>query len=373
MKIKTLVGTHRFRPLHLPTRLFLFLLSAGFFSIPSKMLASSGTEGASFLDIPVGGRPAALGNAYAAVAYDAYAPVLNPAGLGFIERSELAGMHLSYLESINYEYASFVHPLTVGHSIGAAIQYFRPGDVNATNANGDPAGTFSGSYAAYSLAYGQTISDKWTLGVTGKLLHAGIANYSAEAYGADLGTMYSVTERLMLAGLITNIGTKLTFINNGDSLPLTYKAGASYWVGRLLNLNLQGEYAKTGLASAHTGVEWHPIEMIALRAGFRTDTVKELSAIAGLTTGIGLHLFGQEFDYAFIPVGDLGSTHYFSLVLRWGEAERAKRNLIRYAHRQPEKPEKEGFWSVYNFDEHDLPPEGTLIAQPLTNSQENAQ
>ena len=72
---------------------------------------AAGTSGASFLDIPVGAGPAALGSAYSALATDAYAPVWNPAGLGSISGNELAGQHLSYLESIHYEFLSFVHPL----------------------------------------------------------------------------------------------------------------------------------------------------------------------------------------------------------------------------------------------------------------------
>src|ERR1700680_195642 len=55
--------------------------------------AASGTEGASFLDIPVGGRPAALGSAYSAMATDVYATVWNPAGLGFLRSMEVSGQH----------------------------------------------------------------------------------------------------------------------------------------------------------------------------------------------------------------------------------------------------------------------------------------
>ena len=59
---------------------FLLVLSAIFFA--SHAWGFSGTEGASFLDIPVGAGPAALGGAYTALATDAYAPIYNPAGLG---------------------------------------------------------------------------------------------------------------------------------------------------------------------------------------------------------------------------------------------------------------------------------------------------
>src|SRR5260221_9368670 len=73
--------------------------------------SSSGTEGASFLDIPVGGAPAALGSAYTAQANDVYAPVWNPAGLGFLRNLEFTGTHLSYLGPIHYEHAGLVVPL----------------------------------------------------------------------------------------------------------------------------------------------------------------------------------------------------------------------------------------------------------------------
>ena len=43
-------------------------------TVAASLQASSGTESASFLDIPVGARPAAMGSAYSALATDAYAP-----------------------------------------------------------------------------------------------------------------------------------------------------------------------------------------------------------------------------------------------------------------------------------------------------------
>src|ERR1035438_1454710 len=98
------------------------LLGLAVFTCIRKAQASSGTEGASFLDIPVGAGPAALGSAYSAMASDAYAPVWNPGGLGLVQTNQFAAQQLSYLETINYEFASFVHPLGNGRSLGASIQ-----------------------------------------------------------------------------------------------------------------------------------------------------------------------------------------------------------------------------------------------------------
>src|SRR5206468_3007170 len=96
------------------------------------------------------------------------------------------------------------------------------------------------------------------------------------------------------------------------------------------------------LASAHLGAEWHPIEMLALRSGYRTDTVKELSPLAGYSLGMGLQAWGSELAYAWLPYGDLGNTHYFSLLMKFGEADRAKRNLIQYQDIKRHRTAKQG-------------------------------
>src|SRR5438445_4072556 len=196
--------------------LFAFLILN--FALPLR--ASSGTEGAAFLDIPVGAGPAALGAAYTALAHHAYAPTCNPGGLSFLDSTQLAGEHLSYLESIHYEYLSFVHPLThtlsptsggegvrVRGAIGASVQYLGSGDINGMDASGNPTGSFSSYYAAYNLSYGQALSEKLSLGLTGKLINAKIDDVSAHAYAVDLGSMYKLQPHLTVAATLTNLGS----------------------------------------------------------------------------------------------------------------------------------------------------------------------
>jgi len=306
----------------------LLVLAVGLFNRQAQ--ASSGTEGASFLDIPVGAGPAALGSAYSAMASDAYAPVWNPGGLGLIENNQFAGQHLSYLESMHYEFASFVHPLGKGRALGASVQYLGSGNISGMDGNGNPAGDFSAHYAAYSLAYGQSFGDKLSLGATGKIINAKLSDVGANACAFDLGSMVRVTKDLRLAGVLTNVGTKLTFINQSDSLPLAFHLGAVYATKYSVTVAAEAVYPQTGLASFHTGLEWAPMDPVSLRIGYRTDTLKGLSPLAGFTTGIGLNVYGYELSYAWVPLGDLGNTNYFSFMYKFGEAAGPKRNLIRY-------------------------------------------
>ena len=302
--------------------------------------ASSGTEGASFLDIPVGAAPAALGSAYSALASDAYAPVWNPAGLGFLGGNEIAGQHLSYLESVNYEFVSFVHPFdaqrhsSIRRGIGVSAQYLGSGDITRTDldATDSPVdnGTFSSHWASYNVSYGQTLGSKLSLGLTGKVINAKIDDVSANAYAADAGALYRYNDKLTLAGTLTNLGSKLKFLSEGDSLPMAFHAGAAYELNSHWLATAEGVYRQSGLGSFHMGGQWRPMEAVSLRVGYKTDTLEGLSALAGFTTGIGIHAWGQEFDYAWAPYGELGNAQYFSLVVRFGEREDAKRNLIQY-------------------------------------------
>jgi hypothetical protein len=307
----------------------LFVAGCSFFW-SSHLFASSGTEGAAFLDIPVGAGPAALGSAYTALAHDAYAPVYNPAGLGFLNGTQVAAQHLSYLESMDYEFLSFVHPVGNGKALGFSAQYLGTGDIAGTDTSGLPNGNYSDHYGVYSVVYGQKVSEKLSVGLTGKWINAKLADVSANAYAADLGSLYQATNNLKLAATVTNIGTKLTFIDQADSLPLAGHLAAAYQPEKHWNLAAEGVYSKTGLVSGRAGFEWSPMEMISIRTGYKSDTTKGLSPIAGFTTGLGLKVWGQEFAYAWLPYGDLGDTQYFSLLIRFGQAEEEKKNLIQY-------------------------------------------
>ena len=79
------------------------------------------------------------------------------------------------------------------------------------------------------------------------------------------------------------------------------------------------------------GIEWRYGDMFSFRGGYNTAHIKELSAASGVTAGVGLFFWGQEFSYAWVPMGDLGQTHYFSLVFRWDNKVRTERPRLKPA------------------------------------------
>jgi hypothetical protein len=246
--------------------------------------------------------------------------------------TQIAGQHLSYLETIHYEFLSGVHPIKGGGAYGLSAQYLGSGDVPETDIDGNTLGTYSSHYASYNISYGRRYTRKLSLGLTAKLIEAKIKDTSAHAFAGDLGAFYRYNDQLDLGAAVTNMGTPLKFVEQADPLPMALRVGAAYWPKPNWTMSLEGVYRRYGLASVHTALEWRPMDLISLRAGYRTDTLRELSWIAGLSTGLGLHLWGHEFDYAWVPMGDLGTTQYFSLIIRFWEIEvpNPKRNLIHF-------------------------------------------
>jgi hypothetical protein len=307
---------------------FRVLLGVLALSWPAYAASGSGTQGAAFLDIPIGGAPAAMGSAYTALATDAYAPVLNPAGLGFLDSPQFAGHHISYLETSYYDFFSYVHPINSRSALGISAQYLGSGNITQRDDTGAENGSYSAHYGAYSFAFGQAVTDRLSLGLTSRWINSKIADVSANAYAADVGALYKVSNELQTGLSVTNAGSRLKFINDSDALPLTVHAGGAYFFPYHITGSAEAAYENTGIFSGRFGSQWQVIPAIALRAGYRTDVARQLSTISGFSTGIGLSLWGSEFSYTWIPYDDLGQTHSFSLLMKFGQP-RKNRNILK--------------------------------------------
>jgi len=153
----------------------------------------------------------------------------------------------------------------------------------------------------------------------------GAAGSSANAMTVDLSTTYHPLPWLTAAANLQNILEGNLKWSNGAS----DKIGGFYKLGCRLNilgateeslvshrqklyggLDLDIPHSALSSTNYHLGVEYFPLEKIALRAGFNMDQNG-----TGLCLGVGLINGGFRFDYAFAErPGIPGDTpHYFSL------------------------------------------------------------
>ena len=301
------------------------------FTVPTDGFNNNGTRGAQFLKFPVGARAAAMGESFAAVANDASALFWNPAGTGRFKDLEVHLSHVDYLADINYEFAGLVVPTRAGN-LGFSVIMMSMGDEPVTTPS-DPTGssgvTWSAGSFAIGVTYSRALSDRFSVGLTGKYIQDDVYNSSANTLAIDVGSLYDTGLRGLKIGMaMSNFGGKMKLSGRdlnlaGDvdlrtsswPIPLNFRVGLSWEVllsesGTLL---LAGDFNHPTDANERLnfGAEYGFRKLLFVRGGYKFNYDEE-----AFTFGAGLQLSKFSFDYAYRDFGILGNVPAFSLNLR---------------------------------------------------------
>lgn len=287
---------------------FLALAATGYAS------SKSGTSAAQFLKLGAGARATAMADAFGAVADDATALYWNPAGLTQVKERQASLMHALWFESVSYDWISYVQPSPVGN-FGLGLQYLSYGSITGADETGLETGSFKPNDLALSLGYG-TSFQSFLVGAAVKYISSKIQN-SASAVAFDAGGLLRIlNERLTLGLAVQNIGTKMKFVDDSESLPVNIKLASAYrlkdnWTAALDINAYQDSDPSLGFGTEYARQIRDSLTLKG-RAGYTTKT-KETGGFQGLTLGFGAGYQHYSFDYAFVPLGKLGDTHRFSV------------------------------------------------------------
>ncbi len=286
---------------------------------------AAGTTGADFLNLGVGARAMGMGGAYTAVAENASAIYWNPAGLVQINRMSATFMQASYLADINYQYAAYAHRLNTYSVLAGSILMTDLGKIKKTDVEGTYSGeTFTPRDQVFTLTYSrgiQELSDKdldLSMGVTAKYYTTKIVG-EASGVAFDLGVMgyYFSSIPYRLAFMVQTMGTGPKFDQERSPLPTTIKLGGSIAPFGTLLVSADALFPRGSAPYMTFGSEFtvEPYEKarMALRAGVNTQQLGITGGTSGISMGVGLGMQFFNIDYAYVPMGELGSTHRFSL------------------------------------------------------------
>ncbi len=293
--------------------------------------AKVGTTGLNFLELGVSARAMGMAEAFTAGVTDASAVYYNPAGLPYVYGREVMFTHISMPAGINYEFAAMVLPMeSLNGVIGFGVYSLNTGDIPLTDYfypyaadNNDDMQYFSAGDFAFSISYGRFLTDKFSLGITAKFIHEGLALETTSGWAADVGTCYNSGYKNFKIGMaITNFGPDFKYdIDNARPfpLPMNFKFGASIDLvtsdSHLLILGADGNHPADNLEKYNFGAEYWFQDKFSLRIGERFNYDSD-----GLTAGAGLRLpVGEEIelaiDYAYQDFGYLTQVHRFSIGL----------------------------------------------------------
>ena len=276
--------------------------------------SKAGTKGGQFLKIDVGARPAAMGVAFVAVDGDVNAICWNPASLGSIKHQEFTFMHNEWLNDVRYEFVGYAKPINDNRVIAGGITYLGSGNIEGwkdQNTQDD----FSAGDMAVTMSYARKMNEQMLVGANARLIHQKIKNSTAAGVAMDMGILYSTRVKGLNVGVaLRNLGTRMKFENEADSLPLELKGGIAFNMPDkkslcVLDITIPIDNA----VRINTGVEYHLTPKLSLRTGYNSNNDID----KGLSAGIGFGTEGLQFDYAFVPYGDVDNTHRASIGRRF--------------------------------------------------------
>lgn len=282
--------------------------------LAGNLAQAAGTAAGQFLKLGAGARAAGMGDAFTAIANDATAAYWNPAGLHQIETPEISVMQNNWMVDTQYQYLGGALPME-NHTFALSIYRMDFGSIEGYDKDDNRTGSFDASSLAAAISWSTRINDRVAIGLTGAAIQESIENEKAATFAGDAGVFYK-GEAFSLGAVVKNLGGKLTFVDEAEELPQTLRIGAARsFFGDKLLLALDYEMPSDNDASIHAGAEYGLGERFHLRGGYRATPGNELDVdgSTGLTAGVGLTFERFSVDYAFVPFGELDSTHRFSL------------------------------------------------------------
>lgn len=301
----------------------------------------AGTNAAAFLKVGAGAREVAMGSAVTTVAGGVDQMFWNPAGIAL--RDETAQASFSYanwLAGITHVVGAVSYQLPEVGTIGAGLITFGDTGIPATrDPFTDPATTTSYDYMdmAIQVTFARYVTDRLSLGITGKFISEKIDDKTATAVAFDVGSLYDIGILGWKVGArLTNVGSDLKYYDFSSPIPITFSMGTSLtplatetqqWLVSA-DVVKQQDY----LPYYNVGMEYSVLQMLYLRAGYKlnySDTEDAGRAsrnpiqatIEGWSLGGGVRACVSglmvSIDYAFTDMKIVQDIHRFTIRLSW--------------------------------------------------------
>jgi hypothetical protein len=275
---------------------------------------NGGTAG-SFLTMPAGARSASMGEGGLASTVDAHVLQLNPAGMAGLDRASVVGTHGAYVDSGFSDTVSYVNPKSKIGAWGVGFQYFSAGSIDKTDTSGNADGSLSPNDLALTGGYAREVGPV-RVGGGLKYIRSTLVD-TASTVSVDVGVEGGLMKDRLTLGLVgQNLMGSLKYDVESNDLPMAIKAGAGYeirknWVvvGDLTFPKDSDSYMSVGTEyNWKLGAPW----TVGLRGGYNTRT-SDVDGFTGFSMGMGVQHKDLTVDYAFLPFGDIGSTHWITL------------------------------------------------------------
>jgi len=282
-----------------------------------------GSSAFKFLNIQTDAHGAALGG-LAAQASGANALFWNPAGIAGSEGIGVSAGMTQWLVETTVMNAGVVMPM-MGGTVGLSLVSVDYGDIMKSGW-GEESGQFifqpnQGSFSATDMSlqasYGRSLSDKFSLGATAKMISQNIDDVSNNGLAFDIGTQFNTGYRgISMGAVVSNFGPDVDSHAPDDasyeefpgmSLPMTFSFGvvgeAIPGLNAGLNVLKQADMAQEFILNG----EYSVASLVSLRFSYNISNPQQ-----PMSFGAGLGMAGITVNLA------ISTPQHFDPVMRFG-------------------------------------------------------
>lgn len=272
-----------------------------------------------FLRAQLSPRASALGGAYSAIGNDAQSIYFNPAGFVQLKKHEVSLVHVQWFEDIRMQNLSLAFKADPKLAVGLGFSYMGMPEIQGKDRFGQETEKLNVNSSILQLNIAYKAYPSFFVGMGLKYFRDNLAGYIGSGLAVDFGIfMETVIPRLTFAASIQNLGNKIRYDQQDESLPLTYRLGLGYAIPSAhLKIAVDGIRSVDQNWRLATGLEFSYQKSAFLRIG--NNWFGDLSAFqpsfgAGFNPTENLSL-----DYTFFNHQQLGYTHRIGVSFRFGQ------------------------------------------------------
>jgi len=277
----------------------------------------AGTSGGIILEEPLGARACGMAEAYTAVGEEIGVLHYNPAGLISLPNRQASLTYQRGLADDNFMSLLYGQPTRLGVFAGA-FSYYTAGDIELIDLDGNESTVKAEQDYVVVAGFAHQVLKNLPMGINLKVVSSRLVEAkTATGFAVDLGTLYRPPLEGLVIGLaVRNLGTRLKFIDEGDSLPLKICLGSAYErpFGNqkiLVSVDLPFLVYEEKITPA-VGFEFDWREVVQGRVGYKFN-----SDDTGLALGMGFTYQRYIINYAFGLANRLENSHRVSLGVRF--------------------------------------------------------
>lgn len=209
-------------------KIVVFTLIGILFALLSS--AQESQEVYTFLRLPVSAHAAALGGDNITISDDDPTMIFhNPALISNTSDKSINLNFMTYMEGSKSASASFIKAWGERATWGVSAQYMDYGSMKETTIDNIEVGTFSAKDIAIAGTFAYLLGNRWSGGITLRVISSSIAGYNSMAIATDLGLNYLDDERgWSISAVAKNLGGQVkAFQDTYEKIPFDLQVGIS--------------------------------------------------------------------------------------------------------------------------------------------------